>query len=172
MEHVLLRVRVAGLDFTSVYCPNGKTLDHPDFPRKLAWYDALRDYLAGVRRDVASVVGGDFNVRPGSPRRLAGRRRRRVDLLHRRGASPIPLAGRAGVHRPVPPPLPGGGEVLLVGLSRRRLPPRHGTAHRPCCWGTPDVVSRVRRVEIDREYRKKKDGNIASDHAPVFADLD
>ena len=38
--------------------------------------------------------------------------------------------------------------------------------------GAPDAASRVRRVEMDREYRKKKDGNIASDHAPVFADLD
>ena len=38
--------------------------------------------------------------------------------------------------------------------------------------GAPAVVSRVRRVEIDREYRKKKDGRTASDHAPVFADLD
>ena len=38
--------------------------------------------------------------------------------------------------------------------------------------GTPAVVSRVRHVEIDREYRKKKEGRTASDHAPVFADLD
>ena len=38
--------------------------------------------------------------------------------------------------------------------------------------GTPAVVSRVRRVEIDREYRKKKEGHTASDHAPVFVDLD
>ena len=30
----------------------------------------------------------------------------------------------------------------------------------------------LRSVEIDREYRKKKDGLTASDHAPVFADLD
>jgi endonuclease/exonuclease/phosphatase family metal-dependent hydrolase len=27
-------------------------------------------------------------------------------------------------------------------------------------------------VEIDREYRKKKEGLIASDHAPVTADID
>jgi hypothetical protein len=27
-------------------------------------------------------------------------------------------------------------------------------------------------VEIDREYRKKKDGLTASDHAPVIMDLD
>ena len=38
--------------------------------------------------------------------------------------------------------------------------------------GAPAVAARVRRVEIDREYCKKKDGRTASDHAPVFADLD
>ena len=38
--------------------------------------------------------------------------------------------------------------------------------------GAAAVASRVRRVEIDREYRKKQDGHAASDHAPVFADLD
>ena len=55
---------VAGRHFVTVYCPNGKTLDHPDFPLKLAWFDALRDYLAGVDRDAALVVGGDFNIVP------------------------------------------------------------------------------------------------------------
>ena len=36
----------------------------------------------------------------------------------------------------------------------------------------PAAMRRVRTVEIDREYRKKKEGLTASDHAPVFADLD
>ena len=35
----------------------------------------------------------------------------------------------------------------------------------------PDVAERVTAVEIDRDYRKKKDGLTASDHAPVYADL-
>ena len=60
----LQRVRVAGLHFATVYCPNGKTLDHPDFPLKLAWFDALRGYLTGVDRDSAFVIGGDFNIVP------------------------------------------------------------------------------------------------------------
>ena len=38
--------------------------------------------------------------------------------------------------------------------------------------GTAAVASRVRHVEIDREYRKKQDGHTVSDHAPVLADLD
>ena len=54
----LLCVQVSGLHFATVYCPNGKTLNHPDFPRKLAWLDALRDYLVGLDRDVAFVIGG------------------------------------------------------------------------------------------------------------------
>ena len=37
---------------------------------------------------------------------------------------------------------------------------------------TAPVAARVREVEIDREYRKKKDGLTASDHAPVWADLE
>lgn len=37
--------------------------------------------------------------------------------------------------------------------------------------GTPKVRERVRSIEIDRDYRKKKDGLIASDHAPVILEL-
>ena len=62
-------------------------------------------------------------------------------------------------------------EVLPVGLPGRRVPPRHGLRI-DLVLGAPAVAARVRRVEIDREYCKKKDGRTASDHAPVFADLD
>jgi len=37
---------------------------------------------------------------------------------------------------------------------------------------TRSVMQRVRGAEIDREYRKKKDGLIPSDHAPVFFDME
>jgi exodeoxyribonuclease-3 len=36
---------------------------------------------------------------------------------------------------------------------------------------TPPVLRAAREVWIDRDYRKKKDGDIPSDHAPVIADL-
>ena len=38
--------------------------------------------------------------------------------------------------------------------------------------GTKAVRERTREVTIDREYRKKKEGLTASDHAPVIAELD
>ena len=37
--------------------------------------------------------------------------------------------------------------------------------------GTSQIVERLEAVEIDREYRKKKEGLTASDHAPVWIDL-
>src|SRR5262245_42990304 len=42
----LLRVRTANVNFTTVYCPNGKELGHDDFPKKLAWFDSLLRYWA------------------------------------------------------------------------------------------------------------------------------
>ena len=38
--------------------------------------------------------------------------------------------------------------------------------------GTSTVVDRLVDVEIDRDFRKKKDGLTASDHAPVIATLE
>ena len=34
-----------------------------------------------------------------------------------------------------------------------------------------ELLPRCRAASIDREYRKKKDGQIASDHAPVLLEL-
>ena len=61
----LLTARVGDLDFTTVYCPNGKTLEHPDYARKLAWYDALAEHLAAAHDPGQEVlVCGDFNICP------------------------------------------------------------------------------------------------------------
>ena len=38
--------------------------------------------------------------------------------------------------------------------------------------GSAAIQERVNEVWIDRDYRKKKEGLTASDHAPVFAELD
>ena len=167
----LLRVRVAGLHFATVYCPNGKTLDHPDFPLKLAWFDALRDYLSSVDRDAVFVIGGDFNIVPAA-----------LDCWQGAAADGSIFCTTEERTR--------YRSLLALGLTDlfRHLYPeeqkfswwdyRGGSFHRglglriDLLLGTPAVLPRVRRVEIDREYRKKKDGHTASDHAPVFADLD
>ncbi len=165
------RVRDAGLSFASVYCPNGKNIDHADYPRKLAWYDSLRDYLTEVDRDQLFIIGGDFNVVP-EP----------VDCWRGEAADGTIFCTAEERHR-YRALLDDG----LVDLFRHVRPDeqlfswwdyRGGAFHRgmglriDTLLGTALVARRVRDVVIDRDYRKKQAGLTASDHAPVYADLD
>jgi exodeoxyribonuclease-3 len=168
----LIESRVGDLSFATIYCPNGKSVEHEDFPNKLAWLDALTAYAA-ERFDprLPTVLCGDFNLCPGpldtwDEKRLAG------TIFH--------TEEERGRYRQL---LSRG----LLDLYRQRHPEekafswwdyRGGAFHRglglriDLLLGNPALAERVRSVEIDREYRKKKDGLLASDHAPVIADLD
>ncbi len=56
---------VAGVRFVSTYVPNGRTLDSPEFPRKLGFMDAAAKRAAAIRQEQSSlVIAGDFNVAP------------------------------------------------------------------------------------------------------------
>lgn len=55
---------VDGIRFASVYVPNGRTLDSPEFPRKLAFLDAMAQRAATLRGTPA-VIAGDMNIAPG-----------------------------------------------------------------------------------------------------------
>ena len=168
----LVTARTAGLDFTTIYCPNGKHVEHEDYPRKLAWFDALAAHLAAAH-DASEpvVVGGDFNICPQpidswNEKALAGR------IFH----TPEERARFRAL-------LDWG----LVDLFRQRHPEerkfswwdyRGGAFHRNMglridfLLATEAIGERVTEVWIDRDYRKKKDGLTASDHAPVIAELD
>jgi exodeoxyribonuclease III len=168
----LITAKIGELSFTTVYCPNGKHAGHPDFALKLAWYDALAEHLAQLHDASApAVVCGDFNVCPGAldswnEDQLGG------GVFHTE-------AERDRFQKLL--------DSGLVDVYRHAFPDRQafswwdyraGAFHRNLglridfLLATPAVVERVRHVEIDRDYRKKKDGLTASDHAPVFADLE
>lgn len=166
-----LSVDVAGLSFTTVYCPNGKSTDHPDFPRKLAWLDMLVEHFVAHPPQGDAVVCGDFNLCPAPIDSWA------EDLMA--GGIFHTDAERARFQR-----LLGCG---LIDLFRAKYPDtqtftwwdyRGGAFHKrqglriDLVLGTPGVLSRVRSVEVDREYRKKQEGLTSSDHAPVLVELD
>lgn len=172
----LVTAEVAGtagpLRFTSLYCPNGKHTGHPDFAAKLAWYDALAEHLAARHTpSVPHVVGGDFNVCPGP-----------LDSWNEE------LLGGGIFHTPEERQRIGRlCDWGLLDLFRHAHPERQefswwdyraGAFHRrqglriDFLLATPPVAERLRSVEIDREYRKKQEGRVPSDHAPVIADLD
>ncbi len=164
----LITAEVAGLSFTTVYCPNGKHLEHEDYPRKLAWFDALADHLE-ERHDPGSpaVVCGDFNICP-----------QPLDSWNEGPGIFHTEEERSRFRRLL--------DDGLVDVYRRLHPEkqafswwdyRAGAFHRNMglridfLLATPPLVERVEAVEIDRDYRKKKEGLTASDHAPVWADL-
>lgn len=172
----LIRARVgeadAQVDFTTLYCPNGKNIEHDDFPRKLAWFETLRDWASEfIADDTDSVLCGDFNIVPTgldswNEDRFHG------DIFHT-DAERERLAALKSLG--------------LVDLYREREPEsaafswwdyRGGAFHRKhglridFLLGTRSILDRLRSVEIDREFRKKQDGLTASDHAPVIAVLD
>ncbi len=167
-----LSARVGELHVASVYVPNGKHTGHEDFPRKLAWLDALAAHLAAQRAATPRlVVGGDFNVCPAA-----------LDSWNEealRGHIFHTDAERARFR--------GLLDAGLVDVFRARHPElrafswwdyRGGAFHRghglriDFLLASPAAAERVREAAIDREWRKKKEGLIPSDHAPVWADLD
>jgi exodeoxyribonuclease III len=168
----LLTVATGGLVFSTVYCPNGKSVDHADYPLKLEWFDALVVHWRACHPpDSAAVLCGDFNITPSDR-----------DTWH-------PDGFEAGIFH-TPPERERMHALFatgLVDLFRAAHPEsrdfswwdyRGGAFHRnmglriDLLLGTGAVVRRARDVIIDRPYRKKHDGLPPSDHAPVFADLD
>ena len=166
----LLAARVGGVHAVSVYVPNGKSVGHEDFPRKLAWLECLASWLEEHRGEPL-VVGGDFNVCPTGldswdEERLHGR------IFHTDEE-------RARFARLL--------ELGLVDLFRAQHPSlrafswwdyRAGAFHRghglriDFLLASEPMAKRLRAAEIDRDWRKKQDGLTPSDHAPVWADLE
>ncbi|MEZ5331093.1 MAG: exodeoxyribonuclease III [Thermoanaerobaculia bacterium] len=167
----LLAVQVDGLTFTTLYCPNGKSVDHEDFPRKLEWLDSLARHLESSHSSGEPLIlCGDFNICPG-PLDTWNEKGKKGSIFH------------TDEERSRFQALLDWG---LVDVYRRENPEgrdfswwdyRGGAFHRGMglridfLLATEPVAGKVREVVIDRDYRKKKDGLTASDHAPVMADL-
>ena len=166
----VIETETGGLAFTTVYCPNGKSVDHDDFPRKLAWFDALADHLEQRGCDGARIVGGDFNICP-TPLDSWNEKAKKGSIFHtdeeRERFRRLLELGYHDLFRELHPDsrtfswwdYRGGAFHRGMGLRIDFL------------LGTRAVLDRLRSVEIDRDYRKKKEGLTASDHAPVIAEL-
>jgi exodeoxyribonuclease III len=166
----LITARVGGLEFTTVYCPNGKTLEHEDYGRKLKWFESLRTHWLQQGRSAHAVLCGDFNIVP-EPKDSWQGNKADGEIFHTE-------AERSRYQALV--------DTGLVDLFRHHSPDesafswwdyRGGAFHRrqglriDLILGTPSVVSISESAGIDREYRKKQGELTASDHAPVIAEL-
>jgi exodeoxyribonuclease-3 len=168
----LISATVGGIRFTTVYVPNGKQVEHDDYPRKLAWLDSLIQFVrSNDATTTDSVLCGDFNVCPTA--KDSWNEEQFVDTIFHTTAE------RDRVR-----------SLLDCGLTDvfRKLRPdstefswwdyRGGAFHRKrglridFLLAGANVMSRVQGVEIDRDFRRKLDGLTPSDHAPVWIALD
>jgi len=167
----LLAVRYHGITFTTVYCPNGKSVDHEDYGKKVAWFDSLVDYV-GQRLDPSqpTVLTGDFNIVPApldswNDKAFAGQ-------IHHTEAE------RARVSALL--------DWGFFDLYREKHPAeqgftwwdyRAGSFHKKqglridLMLATATVKARLQDATVERDWRKKVDGLISSDHAPLWIDL-
>jgi exodeoxyribonuclease-3 len=158
---------VAGIRVASTYVPNGRALDNPEFPRKLAFLDAIAARVAELRGR-SLLVAGDMNIAPADEDVY--------DPAAFVGGTHVTSEERGRLER-----------ILTTGElvdAYRHLHPseqqftwwdyRQGHFHRglglriDLALLSTDLASRLTECGIDRNYRK---GPKPSDHAPVLVDL-
>jgi exodeoxyribonuclease-3 len=166
-EPRLVSAQCGPLHVTSVYVPNGRTLDDPHYAYKLAWLASLRERLTAYDPARPLVVMGDYNVAltdedvwdidkfVGSTH-VSEPERQAVRLLQDWGLRDVR-------------PRPGKGAVPFTFWDYRA-----GMMHKDLgmridyVLATAPVADAVTDAWVDREARK---GKGASDHAPVVVDL-
>ena len=166
-EPRLVSAQCGPVHVTSVYVPNGRSLQDPHYAYKLDWLAALRARLEGFDASQPLVVMGDYNValtdedvwdigafadstHVSEPERVA------VRSLQAWGLRDVV-------------PRPGKGEFPFTfwdyraGMMHKNLGMRIDYV-----LATAPVADAVTDAWVDREARK---GTGASDHAPVVVDL-
>lgn len=168
-EARLVSATCGGVRISSVYVPNGRSLDDPHYVYKLAWMKRLAEHLRVNESASADViVTGDFNIAPDD--------RDVYDPAKFVGATHVSEAERDALRA-----LETWG---LVDLFRRLHDQgglyswwdyRSGDFHQgrglriDLVLGTESIAHRTRWSIVDRNARK---GQQPSDHAPVLVDLD
>jgi exodeoxyribonuclease-3 len=158
---------IDGIRFVSAYVPNGRTLESPEFPRKLEFLEAAARRAAQLLPGGPLVIAGDMNIAPADadvydPAAFVGGTHVTADERDRLSA--ILDAGLIDAYRRIHPEEPQftwwdyraghfhkglGLRIDLALLSR-------------------DLAERLLACGIDRNFRK---GQKPSDHAPLLAEL-
>ena len=168
-EARLVSATCGGVRISSVYVPNGRSLDDPHYVYKLAWMKRLSEHVRVNESASADViVTGDFNIAPDD--------RDVYDPAKFVGATHVSDAERDALRA-----LESWGLVDLFRKLHDRgglyswWDYRSGDFHQgrglriDLVLGTESIAHRTRWSIVDRNARK---GQQPSDHAPVLVDLD
>jgi exodeoxyribonuclease-3 len=152
----------------SVYVPNGRTLDSPEYPRKLAFLDAMAARISALQTDSPVIVAGDMNIAPADldvydPASFEGGTH--VSAKERGRLGQILAGGMVDAYRAVHP-----DEVQYTWWDYRAGHFHKGFGLRiDLALVSTELAERLTACGIDRNFRK---GKKPSDHAPLLVDLD
>jgi exodeoxyribonuclease-3 len=160
---------IDGVRFVSTYVPNGRTLDSPEFPRKLAFLDAAAERARTLAAGGAPIViAGDMNIAPADadvydPAAFVGgthvteEERGRLERILSNG-------GLVDAYRHLHP-----DEVQFTWWDYRAGHFHKGLGLRIDLYLVSSALAeRATRCGIERDYRK---GKKPSDHAPLVLEL-
>jgi exodeoxyribonuclease-3 len=170
-EARIITATCGGIQVSSVYVPNGRSLDHDHYQYKLSWLSRLRAHLdASCKPTDDVVVGGDFNIAPED--------RDVYDMKAFADATHVSVPERDGL-----------ANVCNFGLTDtfRQFNDedkvfswwdyRGGAFHKghgmriDLLLATPSVAARAKGSVIDRNARKERDSGKPSDHVPVILEV-
>jgi exodeoxyribonuclease-3 len=159
---------VGSIRIASVYVPNGRALDSPEYPRKLAFLDAMTARIEQLRHDFGGViVAGDMNIAPADadvydPAAFTGGTH--VSPPERDRLQAILDGGMADAYRTVHP-----DEVQYTWWDYRAGNFHKGLGLRiDLALVSENLAGELTACGIDRDYRK---GVKPSDHAPLLVTL-
>jgi exodeoxyribonuclease-3 len=157
---------VQGIRFASAYVPNGRTLDSPEYPRKLAFLNAMGARIAPLSGGDL-IVGGDMNIAPTDldvydPAAFVGGTH--VSAPEREHLERIIAGGMVDAFRALHP-----DEVQYTWWDYRAGNFHKGLGLRiDLALVSAGLATRLVSCGIDRDYRK---GKKPSDHAPLLLEL-
>ena len=164
----IITATCGGVRVSSVYVPNGRSLDDDHYTYKLSWLDRLVAHLdADTDPSAPVIVGGDFNIAPDDrdvpdPAKLVGATH--VSEPERERLAALEAWGLTDVFR-----LHHEADRVYSWWDYRGGDFHQGRGMRiDLLMCSAPVVERVTWTAIDRNARK---GKQPSDHAPVIVDL-
>jgi exodeoxyribonuclease III len=158
-----------GIRLWSLYVPNGRELDNPHYPYKLAWLARLADAVqerVSAHPDEPTALMGDWNIAPLDADVW--------DIAAFEGATHVSAPERAafrhledlGFADVVRPLVPTG--YTYWDYKQLRFPRNEGMRI-DFVLGSPAFQDLVTGASIERNERK---GDAPSDHVPVVVDVD
>jgi exodeoxyribonuclease-3 len=168
-ESRLLAATCGGLRVVSLYVPNGRTPESPQYAAKLEWLATLRTWLdESSRPDQRLALCGDFNIAPDD--RDVYDPAKYIGTTHTSGPEREALArleewGLSDAFRSLYP----GGNLFTWWDYRAGDFHNHRGMRIDLVLVTEPVARGVRWGIIDRNARK---GKGPSDHAPLVIDID